>query len=54
MNNATINLDVEAISDELYNLLLGAFREQAEYDGKDPEKLIFAHWTLTSTLEETA
>lgn len=54
MTNETIKLDVEAISNELYMSLLEAFREQAEYEGMDPDKLCFSNWTLTSTLEETA
>ena len=47
-----ITLDIDSISDELYFMLLEAFREQAEYEGKDPETLIFNYWTVTSTFEE--
>ena len=54
MTKETIKLDVEAISDELYNLLLEAFREQAKYEGKDPSNMSFDYWTLESTVEETA
>ena len=48
-----ITLDIDSISDELYFMLLEAFREQAEYEGKDPETLWFNCWTVTSTFEST-
>ena len=47
-----INLTVDQLGEELYDLLLAAFRADLEVRGLDPDKFFYDGWRITCVAEE--
>jgi len=47
-----IQLDIDTISDALYDALLAAFREKAKEQGFDPDACMFGEWVVSCKAED--